>query len=143
MAALNQMKMQISAISGNESFIRSAAAAFCVPLNPSLDVINDIKTAVSEAATNVIIHAYDKPGENFIYIDAELFDGGLSIIIRDTGKGIADVGLAMQPAFTSKPEDERSGMGFTFMQTFMDELEVKSVVGEGTSVGMKKYIKSE
>ncbi|MDR3262820.1 MAG: anti-sigma F factor [Clostridiales bacterium] len=142
MSLQNRMTMSVTAKSGNEAFIRGAAAAFCVPLNPTLETINDIKTAVSEAVTNVIVHAYDEPEKNLIHIEAELFDDSLSIIIRDDGRGIADVGQAMQPMYTSKPEKERSGMGFTFMQTFTDELEVTSAVGGGTTVKMKKYIRS-
>jgi stage II sporulation protein AB (anti-sigma F factor) len=143
MALINQMKMTVLAKSGNEFFVRSAVAAFCVPLNPSLEAINDIKTAVSEAVTNVVVHAYGEPEKNFIYVDAELFDDGLSIIIKDTGCGIADVEKAMQPMYSSKAENERSGMGFTFMQTFTDGLTVESVVGEGTTVKMVKYIAKE
>jgi stage II sporulation protein AB (anti-sigma F factor) len=134
------MKLSVSAISGNESFVRSAAAAFCVSKNPSLETVNDIKTAVSEAATNVIVHAYDEPEKNFIYVEAELFDDYVCIIVKDDGRGIANLEEAMQPMYTSKPENERSGMGFTFMQTFMDELSVESEEGKGTTVKMKKYI---
>jgi stage II sporulation protein AB (anti-sigma F factor) len=134
------MKMTVLAKSGNESFIRSTVAAFCVPLNPTLEVINDIKTAVSEAVTNVIVHAYDEPEKNFIFVETELFDGYASIIVGDAGRGIRDVEEAMRPMFTSKPDKERSGMGFTFMQTFTDELIVESAEGAGTTVKMKKYI---
>jgi stage II sporulation protein AB (anti-sigma F factor) len=133
--------MSVLAKSGNEAFVRSAVAAFCVQLNPTLEVINDIKTAVSEAVTNVIVHAYEEPEKNFVYIEAELFEDSLSIIIKDTGCGIKNLEEAMQPMFTSKPEKERSGMGFTFMQTFTDELEVSSETGAGTTVKMRKYIK--
>jgi stage II sporulation protein AB (anti-sigma F factor) len=137
------MKMTVLAKSGNESFVRSAVAAFCVPLNPTLETINDIKTAVSEAVTNVVVHAYGEPEKNFIYIEAELFDDSLSIIVRDTGCGIADIERAMQPMYSSKSDKERSGMGFTFMQAFTDGLTVESVVGEGTTVKMTKRIAKE
>ena len=141
MKPLNELKLTVPAIRGNEAFIRSAVAAFCVSLEPSLETINDIKTAVSEAVTNVIVHAYDKPEDNYIYTEAELSKDGLSIIIRDTGRGIADIAEAMRPSYTSKPEKERSGLGFTFMQTFMDSLEVESRLNKGTVIKMKKLIK--
>lgn len=139
----NQMQLKFDARSVNESFARVAVAAFLTDLNPTLDEIADIKTAVSEAVTNAIIHAYDAE-EDQIYLHCKLHCDGkgnlVEIIIEDHGKGIADVEKAMEPFFTTRPELERSGMGFAFMEAFMDELEVTSVVNEGTRITMRKYI---
>lgn len=139
----NQMQMTFDARSINESFARVAVAAFLTELNPTLDEVADVKTAVSEAVTNAIIHAYDSEmGQIHIYCQTNLDESGkwIEIAVKDTGKGIGDVEKAMEPFFTTKPELERSGMGFAFMEAFMDELEVVSKVNEGTEVIMKKYI---
>lgn len=139
----NQMQLTFDAKSVNESFARVAVAAFLTELNPTLDEIADVKTAVSEAVTNAIIHAYESE-EDQIYLSCRTCCDGkeksLEIIIKDTGKGIADVKKAMEPFYTTKPELERSGMGFAFMEAFMDELDVVSKVNEGTIITMKKYI---
>ncbi len=126
----------------NQAFARDAVAAFCVDLNPSLSVLSDIKTAVSEAVTNCTVHAYrDAPG--MITVECEIEDASLHIKVSDTGRGIDDVEKAVQPFFTTLPDDERSGMGFTIMQTFMDEFKVDSVRGEGTVVYMTKQLNPE
>ncbi len=143
MHAKNQMKLIFSALPENESFARIAVSAFTVQLNPTLDVLADIKTAVSEAVTNAIVHGY-QGASGLIEIQAALSDDGwLSISVSDTGCGIPDIEQAMQPFFTTQPEKERSGMGFSVMQTFMDSLKVESKVGIGTTVRMKKKIVQE
>ncbi len=133
---MNYFKMQILGKSENEKFCRSAIAAFCVGLAPSVEEINDVKTAVSEAVTNVIVHAYDSEG--IIGIDAYIDDNKLTVVVSDSGKGISDVIKAQEPFYSTKSDDERSGMGFTVMQTFMDSVEVESEIGKGTKVKMTK-----
>ena len=125
--------------SANEGFARAAAACFAAQLDPTLEEINDIKTAVSEAVTNAIVHAYpDRLGK--VALKLRLKEGGiLEILVRDWGVGIADVGQARTPLFTTGSE-ERSGMGFTIMESFMDQLAVRSVPGRGTTVVMKKKL---
>ena len=140
MVYLNKFSMEIDAKLENEGFIRSMVAAFCVPLNPSLSEINDIKTAVSEAVTNSIVHGYQsKVGK--IYVSVGLAEGVVEISIVDNGEGIADIERARQPFFTTKAREERSGMGFTLMESFMDELEVANNEEGGLSVFMRKFIK--
>lgn len=135
---LNEMYLKIPAVSVNESFARGTVAAFCVSANPTLEEINDIKTAVSEAVTNCVVHGYrNKNGD--IEIRAVLYNAALEIEIKDKGVGIENTQEAMQPFFTTKPEEERSGMGFTVMQAFMDEVDIVSSPGKGTAVRMKKY----
>ncbi len=139
----NYMRLEIAAKSVNEGFARSAVAAFALPLNPTLAELSDIKTAVSEAVTNSIVHAYAH-AEGIIRIECRTETteqgGVLHIEIRDFGCGIADVERALQPFYTTLADDERSGMGFTIMQTFMDELSVQSVCGEGTCVCMRRKL---
>ena len=135
----NEMKLEFDARSVNEGFARMAVAAFVAELNPTLDEISDIKTAVSEAVTNAIIHGYDRPEEK-VEVFCKLCGNCTEITVRDHGHGIADVPKAMEPFFTTRPELERSGMGFAFMEAFMDEVQVQSAPGKGTSVRMKKYI---
>ena len=139
---INKMHLEIPAISINESFARGIVGAFCTNVNPTLEQINDIKTAVSEAVTNCIVHGYKSCNGN-ICIDTTLFDNYVQISIEDFGVGIDDVNKAMQPFFTTKPDEERSGMGFTVMQAFMDKVEISSQVGKGTKVLMTKYFKIE
>lgn len=135
----NYFKLILSGKLENESFARSTVAAFCTVLNPTIEEINDIKTAVSEAVTNCIVHAYQgKTGE--IIIEVSIYGNTVEIKVSDTGCGFADIAKAMQPFYTTKPEEERSGMGFTLMQAFMDNLEVISTVGIGTTVLMRKNI---
>ncbi len=136
----NYMKLEVPAKSCNESFVRAAVSAFSVQLDLSVEELGDIKTAVSEAVTNSIVHGYANM-KGIVKIMCRIIDGIFEIEVTDFGVGIEDVGQAMQPLFTSKPEGERSGMGFTVMQTFMDELCVKSEPGEGTVVTMKKRIR--
>ena len=141
----NYMKMEIAAIGENESFARSVVAAFALPLNPTITELSDIKTAVSEAVTNCIVHAYGKQGKDkSIVIECQLQEkdgvGALHIAIADQGCGIEDVEQALLPFFTTLENDERSGMGFTIMQTFMDDFSIKSVRGKGTIVEMLKRI---
>ncbi len=138
----NYLKMQFYSFPRNEAFARDAVAAFCLELNPTLADLSDVKTAVSEAVTNCTVHAYGKEA-GLVTVECEIEDGTLHIKIGDKGKGIADVEQAVQPFYTSLPSDERSGMGFTIMQTFMDEFSVNSKEGEGTVVYMSKSIKAE
>lgn len=135
----NEMRVRFDARSVNEGFARVAVAAFVTELNPTLDEVADVKTAVSEAVTNAIIHAYDSPEEQ-VELACKITENLVEIEIVDTGKGIADVTLAMEPFYTTKPELERSGMGFAFMEAFMDEVRVTSAPGEGTRVWMCKKI---
>jgi len=132
--------MQIPAKSENESFARSVVAAFCVSLNPTIDEISDIKTAVSEAVTNCVVHAYQKRQSNddLITIDCKLYPEMLEVKISDQGVGIANINQAMEPFYTTEPNSERSGMGFTVMQSFMDTISVNNQVGGGTVVVMQK-----
>lgn len=140
----NYMKLEIAAKGENEGFARSAVAAFALPLGPSLSELADIKTAVSEAVTNCIVHAYKHDGEKKILLECETektaLGGFLHIIITDYGCGIADVERAVEPFYTTLEEHERSGMGFTIMQTFTDEFSLSSTCGKGTTVRMLKKI---
>ena len=133
----NYMQIRIKADMKNESFIRSVVGAFCVGLNPTLEEINDIKTAVSEAVTNSIVHGYEG-GEGDIWIDAEISGSTVRLLIADNGIGIEDIPAAMQPFYTTKADQDRSGMGFTVMQAFMDELTVTPNEPRGLKVEMKK-----
>ena len=136
---VNSMKLSFISKSTNESFARSAVAAFLLPLDPTVAEIADVKTAVSEAVTNAIVHAYpDTFGT--VYIEARLTDSGRAIIkIRDKGVGIADIEQAMEPLYTTST-DERAGLGFAVMQSFMDKVTVRSAVGKGTTVTLEKNI---
>ncbi|AIS52408.1 anti-sigma F factor [Thermoanaerobacter kivui] len=136
----NMMELKFLSKSQNESFARTVVAAFAAQLDPTIEEIADIKTAVSEAVTNCIIHGYENK-IGIITLKAFISDHKIIIEVIDEGKGIEDVEKAMQPLFTSKLEEERAGMGFTVMQTFMDELEVESTPGKGTIVRMTKYIR--
>ena len=137
----NEMKLEFSSKSANESFARITVAAFASQLDPSLEEIADIKTAVSEAVTNCIIHGYEEK-EGTIKIECKLFANSIEVEISDNGKGIEDIEKAKEPLYTSKSNLERSGMGFTIMESFMDEVKVESVLGVGTKVTMKKMIKA-
>lgn len=139
MQIINKFNMNLLARSANEGFARSCISAFAAQLDPTLEELNDIKTAVSEAVTNCIVHAYrEKLGK--IYITAEINEGGmLKIKIRDTGCGIENVPLALEPLFTTVG-GERAGLGFAVMQSFMDRVRVTSKPGKGTTVSMKKKI---
>jgi len=136
----NEMKLEFLSKSANESFARIAVAAFVTQLDPSLEEIADIKTAVSEAVTNCIIHGYEEKN-GIVKIECKLFANSIEIEISDNGKGIEDIEKAREPLYTSKSDLERSGMGFTIMESFMDEVKIESVLGIGTKVTMKKMIK--
>lgn len=136
----NILEVKFSAKSENESLSRVIVASFAAKLDPTLDEISDIKTAVSEAVTNAIIHGYDEDESKFVYLRCEMNDRTIKVVVEDRGNGIEDIEQAMQPMYTSKPELERSGMGFSFMESFMDNLEVVSIKGEGTKVVMTKTI---
>lgn len=141
MEKINEMQLKFLSKSNNESFSRATVAAFASQMDPTLEEITDIKTAISEAVTNAIIHGYED-GLGYIEVSASIYPQKLVIEISDKGRGIDDVDKARQPLYTSKPELERSGMGFTVMETFMDEVEVVSGVNQGTKVKMVKYIRS-
>ena len=136
----NEMKLEFLSKSCNEAFARIAVAAFASQLDPTIEEVADIKTAVSEAVTNCIIHGYENT-QGIVKVHCMLNKNELIIEISDTGVGIEDINMAKEPLYTSKPNLERSGMGFTIMQSFMDELSVESVVNLGTKVTMKKTIK--
>jgi stage II sporulation protein AB (anti-sigma F factor) len=133
------LKMEVEALSKNEEFARVAVAVFLARLNPTLEEVDDVKTAVSEAVTNAVIHGYQGKG-GMIYLVVEATGQEFTITIRDTGIGIPDIKQAMEPMFTTDPDGERTGMGFSFMEAFMDQVEVQSAPGEGTAVTMKKKI---
>lgn len=137
----NEMEIRFLSRPENESFARVVIAAFAVHLSPTVSEIADIKTAVSEAVTNAIVHGYEGT-TGIVTMKASICERLLSIEISDQGKGIRNVSQAMEPFFTTHPEQERSGMGFAVMQTFMDDLSVQSAPGEGTCVRMKKRIRS-
>lgn len=135
----NEMELVFDSRSVNEGFARVAVAAFMTQLNPTLEEVADVKTAVSEAVTNAIIHGYEKTVQK-IWIRCRMDESILYIEVEDKGAGIVDVEQAMQPLFTTRPELERSGMGFSFMEAFMDEIKVESEPGKGTVVKMQKEI---
>ncbi len=135
----NEMKLEFSSKSNNEAFARITVAAFAAQLDPTIEELADIKTAVSEAVTNSIIHGYENM-DGKIKILAKIFANTIEIEISDSGKGIENVEMARKPLYTSKPNLERSGMGFTIMESFMDEVHIESVLGLGTKVTMKKII---
>ena len=127
----NKIKIEFESKSQNEGFARVAIAAFVSQLDPTIEEITDVKTAVSEAVTNSIIHGYENKKDGIVVIEAMLSGNDITIIISDNGKGIKDVSQAREPLFTSRPDLERSGMGFTVMETFMDSLQVESQEGRG------------
>ena len=135
----NEMKLEFDSRSANEAFARVTVASFMTQLNPTLEEVSDVKTAVSEAVTNAIIHGYENH-VNKVRIYAGIEGRALHLEISDRGVGIPDVKKAMEPLYTTRPELERSGMGFSFMEAFMDEVQVESEPGKGTIVRMKKII---
>lgn len=140
MKLLNEMELNFKAISINEGFARSCVAAFCVQANPSLDEITDIKTAVSEAVTNCVVHAYPSiPGN--VCVKVKLFENSVDIEVIDNGIGIEDFEKAKEPFYTTKPDQDRSGMGFAVMESFMDSLELKNNQDKGVIVKMQKFFK--
>lgn len=143
----NEMQLTFDAVSENEAFARIAVSAFVMPLNPTMEELADIKTAVSEAVTNAIIHGYDTEEEikddarkEKVFMKCTMLGDVLHVEVTDEGKGIDNIARAMEPLFTTKPEMDRSGMGFAFMEAFMDDLEVISEPGMGTSIFMKKKL---
>ncbi len=135
----NEMQIVFDARSENEGFARMAVAAFISPLNPTIDELADVKTAVSEAVTNCIIHGY-RQGSGKIFLECTVTGSTVTIGITDEGVGIINIKQAMEPMFTTRPELERSGMGFAFMEAFMDDVQVYSSPGKGTRVVMKRRI---
>lgn len=135
----NEMELSFASHSSNEAFARVTVAAFMTQLNPTVEEVSDVKTAVSEAVTNAIIHGYQNT-LNQVHIKAWIQGRSLYLEVQDKGVGIPDVKKAMEPLFTTRPELDRSGMGFSFMEAFMDELEVESEPGKGTTVRMRKEI---
>lgn len=135
----NKMILKFNSTSQNEAFARNVIASFILPLNPSISELSDVKTAVSEAVTNAIVHGYPNV-EGEVTMSAEITDGEIHIIISDSGVGIENLEQALEPFFTTKPDEERSGMGFTVIKTFMDEVKVISKINEGTIVDMVKKI---
>jgi len=138
----NKMEVRFSAISQNEAFARVAVASFVAQLNPTVAEITEIKTAVSEAVTNAIIHGYDEMGddEHMVSLKCHIVGKEVAIEIADSGNGIANIDQAREPLYTSKPEMERSGMGFTVMEEFMDSVEVASQLGAGTTIKLRKTL---
>lgn len=134
------MHIKFSAISQNESFARVTVAAFITQLDPTMDELTEIKTVVSEAVTNSIIHGYEQDPNGLVYISVIIEEGLIEMSIKDEGLGIVDVEEARQPLFTTKPELERSGMGFTIMENFMDEIEIQTHPGKGTEVRLRKHL---
>ncbi|MCD1260742.1 anti-sigma F factor [Paenibacillus athensensis] len=143
MSEMNFMTLQFASRSENEGFARVAVASFVSQLDPTLNELTDIKTVVSEAVTNAIIHGYDNRKDGVITIATRIEGDKVFITVEDNGAGIADLEQAKQPLYTSKPELERSGMGFTIMENFMDEVEVATAVGSGTKITMMKRIESK
>lgn len=138
---MNRMKLEFISRSQNERFARSVASAFVLELDPTLQELSEIKTAVSEAVTNAIIHGY-RGTTGIITMEGVICNSVVELTIYDNGTGIDDIDKAMEPMYTGAPDEERSGLGFTIMQTFMDELEVESKIGHGTRVTMRKKIGS-
>ena len=139
MAEKNEMRLEFDSRSCNEGFARVAVAAFLTQLNPTLEEVADVKTALSEAVTNCIVHAYEGKVEK-VLIECQVEGNQMELTVKDYGCGIEDVKKAMEPLFTTKPQEERAGMGFAFMEAFMDDVAVESEPGKGTTVRMKKKI---
>lgn len=142
MKVLNKMELKFLSLSNNEAFARSCVSAFCLELNPTIDELTDIKTAVSEAVTNCVVHAYpNKPG--IITLTVTLTEDNINVIVSDDGIGIDDIDKAREPFFTTKKGDERSGMGFTVMESFMSNLSVIKNINGGITVSMDKQLERE
>ncbi len=135
----NEIKLEFVSKSNNEAFARISVAAFVAQLDPTVEEISDIKTAVSEAVTNAIVHGYEDT-IGIVTVICKIHENEIYIEVSDNGKGIANIEMAKQPLYTTRPNLERSGMGFTIMESFMDELNVESILGVGTKVTMKKKI---
>ncbi len=134
------MELRFLAKSENEAFARVTVASFISQLDPIMEELTDIKTVVSEAVTNAIIHGYEENGQDMVYLRTELHGQEVTILIQDEGCGIDDVDTARQPLYTTKPEMERSGMGFTIMENFMDSVEIITSKGKGTTVKLTKKL---
>ncbi|MEF2244899.1 MULTISPECIES: anti-sigma F factor [unclassified Paenibacillus] len=143
MKGRNEMTFTFSALSQNEALARITVAAFVSQLDPTMDELNDLKTAVSEAVTNAIIHGYESDPTKFVRLEAVIENDVVTIVVSDDGIGIEDLELAKQPLYTSKPDLERSGMGFTIMENFMDNCEIVSKPNGGTTISMMKRIESK
>ena len=139
MKNINVMKLEFLSKSTNEGFARVAVASFISQLDPTVEELSDIKTAVSEAVTNAIVHGYENTIGK-IYITVKIDERNITIEVKDKGKGIENIEKAREPLYTSKPQLERSGMGFTIMESFMDKLTVRSSLGKGTTIVMKKRV---
>ncbi len=139
----NEMEISFCAIAENEALARMVISAFLVRVNPTISMISEVRTAVSEAVTNAIVHAYRETGKGKVILRAILDSERVCIEVEDFGCGIADVEQAMKPFYTSQPEKERSGMGFSLMQSFMDGIQVRSALGEGTLISMTKLLNEE
>ena len=144
MKELNRMRVEFPSKSANEGFARSVVAAFATQIDPRMDELSDLRTAVSEAVTNAIVHAYgsDK-ANNVVQLECVLYSNAIEVIVKDYGKGIEDIAMARSPLYTTAPEMERSGMGFTIMETFTDDMYVESKPGEGTKVFLRKVFRAE
>lgn len=138
----NEMKLEFISKSNNEAFARISVAAFAAQLDPTVEELADIKTAVSEAVTNSIIHGYEDT-EGIVKVSCKIIENSIVVEVSDNGKGIENVEEARKPLYTSKPDLERSGMGFTIMESFMDEIKIESILGIGTKITMKKLIKKD
>jgi stage II sporulation protein AB (anti-sigma F factor) len=136
----NEMTLSFPALSENESFARVAVASFVAQLDPTVPEMTEIKTMVSEVVTNAIIHGYEGRPTGMITINVEIDQGLVDIVIRDEGMGIENIEQAREPLYTSKPDMERSGMGFTIMESFADKVEIDSTVGVGTTIRLKKNL---
>ncbi len=137
----NRMELIIAATSLNESFARATVGAFTAQLDPDIETLSDIKTAVSEAVTNAIVHGYDSDNEKDVVLKCAISDGTVTITVEDGGQGMSDPEKCQEDGFTTAADDERSGFGYTIMKSLMDEVNVKSEVGRGTVVTMKKKIR--
>jgi len=139
---INSMELRFRANNGNESFARTSVASFIMPLNPTIDQIDEVKTIVSEAVSNAIIHGYGNDFNKSVYVNVDIEDNKVTIIIQDYGKGIEDVSLVMQDSYSTKKDEEHAGMGMTIMKAFSDEFNIVSEVNIGTKVTLIKYIKN-
>ncbi len=137
----NEMSITFSALSENESFARVAVAAFVTQMNPTLEEITEIKTVISEAVTNAIIHGYPD-SDGYVFLHCKIIGDKMEVIVEDHGVGIEDLDLVRQPLYTSRPDLDRSGMGFTIMESFVEQFEVTSKIGEGTRVRLIKQIRT-
>lgn len=137
---INSMEIRFRAVVGNESFARTAVSAFVMGLNPTIEQIDEIKTIVSEAVSNAIIHGYEKNPEKSVYVNVDIEDNKVTIVIQDYGKGIEDLSIVLEDSYSTKKDEEHAGMGLTIMKAFSDEFNITSKLGLGTQVTLVKYI---